>query len=120
MKKALLIALFGLMFVGLASFTNGTQPEATSENDTSISKPDGESKEYIAAKTLINKYNKLFKNATSCDEIKEIVNLMYDKEIPYFEEEDRMTEDEQAEIEKMAFNLVYTIQNKVIELGCDE
>lgn len=120
MKKSLLFALVGFMFLTLTSFAEVSEPMVNQGNNTSISKPDGESKEYIAAKALINKYNKLFKNATSCDEIKEIVNLMDDEEIPYFEEEDKMTADEQAEIEKMAFDLVMTIQNKVIELGCDE
>ena len=120
MKKSLLIALVGFMFVALTSFAKVAEPVVNTDNETSISNPVGDSKEFLAAKALVNKYDKLFKNATSCDEIKEIVNLMDDEEIPYFKEEDKMTADEQAEIEKMAFDLVMTIQNKVIELGCDE
>ena len=121
MKKALLIALFGLMFVGLASFTNGTQPEATSENGTSISKPVNDSKEFTALKAFIKKYENLFKNAKSCEEMEEILEQM-DKEsekFPVYEEKDRMTEKEEGILEEMSYDFFMVVQQKALEFGCE-
>ena len=119
MKKALLIALFGLMFVGLASFTNGTQPEATSENNTSINNPVNDSKEFAYAKAILKKYEDLFKKATSCDEMEEILIQMGNEEEIDFDDDEKMTEEEYAEFEKLTLNLMLVVQQKVEEFGCE-
>lgn len=118
MKKTLLIALFGFMFITLTSFAKVAEPVVNTDNETSISNPIGDSKEFLAAKALIQKYNNMFKNAKSCDEMEEILDLMEEEEIPDFEEKDMMTKDEESKIEQMTMELFMTVQNKVSELGC--
>lgn len=119
MKKSLLIALVGFMFVALTSFVKVAEPVVNTDNNTSINNPVGDSKEFLAAKALIQKYNNMFKNAKSCKEMEDIVELMEEEEIPYFEEKDMMTKDEESKIEQMTMELFMTVQNKVSELGCE-
>lgn len=120
MKKTLLITLFGFMFITLTSFAKVAEPVVNTDNGTCISNPIGDSKEFLAAKALIMKYDKLFKSATSCDELVEIAALMEEEEMPEFDEEDMMTVDEEKAIEEMTYNLFLTLQNKLVELGCDD
>lgn len=119
MKKSLLLVIAGFMFFALTSFTDGNEPTTTTENTTSVSTPDKESKEFAATKALFKKYEALFKKATTCEEMEQITYDMAEEELPEFAEKDKMTEEEQEEMQKIAMNFVMMVQRKVTELGCE-
>ena len=92
MKKSLLIALFGLIFIAFTSFKEVPPTTPAADGETSICQQKKESKEFADAKALIKKYENLFKNAKSCEEMEEIFARMEKESVPEYEEKDRMTE----------------------------
>ncbi len=111
MKKSFLIALVGILFFALTSCGDST-------------KSNGESKEFAEAKAFIQKYNKAFDEAQSCEELDELVEKMEDEawnlNSDNYEEADRITDAEETELQKLALSWIETISKKVEELGCEE
>lgn len=111
MKKSLLIALVGFLFFALTSCGDST-------------KANKESKEFAAAKAYIEKYDKAFQNAQSCDELETIMEQMEEEaaglDSDNFAEEDRITDAEEDALKDLVMGWLETIQKKVNELGCDE
>ena len=111
MKKSLLIALVGFLFFALTSCGDGT-------------KANKESKEFAAAKAYIEKYDKAFQNAQTCDELETIMEQMEEEaaglDSDNFAEEDRITDAEEDALKDLVMGWLETIQKKVNELGCDE
>ncbi len=111
MKKSLLIALVGFLFFAMTSCGDST-------------KANKESKEFAAAKAYIEKYNKAFQNAQTCEELEDLVEQMEEDaeglDSSNFAEEDRITDDEEDALKDLVMGWLETIQKKVNELGCDE
>ena len=111
MKKSLLIALVGFLFFALTSCGDST-------------KANKESKKFAAAKAYIEKYDKAFQNAQSCDELETIMEQMEEEaaglDSDNFAEEDRITDAEEDALKDLVMGWLETIQKKVNELGCDE
>lgn len=111
MKKSFLIALVGILFFALTSCGDST-------------KSNGESKEFAEAKAFIQKYNKAFDEAQSCEELDELVEKMEDEawnlNSDNYEEADKITDAEETELQKLALSWIETISKKVEELGCEE
>lgn len=111
MKKSLLVALVGILFFALTSCGDST-------------KSNGESKEFSEAKAFIQKYDKAFQEAQTCDELEALVEKMEGDAMALdsdnFAEEDRMTDAEETELQKLAMTWLETISKKVDELGCEE
>lgn len=111
MKKSFLIALVGILFFALTSCGDST-------------KSNGESKEFAEAKAFIQKYNKAFDEAQSCEGLDELVEKMEDEawnlNSDNYEEADRITDAEETELQKLALSWIETISKKVEELGCEE
>jgi hypothetical protein len=111
MKKSLLIALVGFLFFAMTSCGDST-------------KANKESKEFAAAKAYIEKYDKAFQNAQTCEELEDLVEQMEEDaeglDSSNFAEEDRITDDEEDALKDLVMGWLETIQKKVNELGCDE
>lgn len=111
MKKSLLIALVGFLFFAMTSCGDST-------------KANKESKEFAAAKAYIEKYDKAFQDAQSCDELENIMVQMeeeaYAIDSENFAEDERITEAEEEALKDLVMGWLETIQKKVNELGCDE
>ena len=111
MKKSLLIALVGFLFFAMTSCGDST-------------KANKESKEFAAAKAYIEKYDKAFQNAQTCDELETIMEQMEEEaaglDSENFAEEDRITDAEEDALKDLVMGWLETIQKKVNELGCDE
>ena len=86
MKKSLLVALVGILFFALTSCGDST-------------KANQDSKEFAAAKAYIEKYDKAFQDAQSCDELENIMVQMeeeaYAIDSENFAEDERITEAEE-------------------------
>ena len=111
MKKSLLVALVGILFFALTSCGDST-------------KANQDSKEFAAAKAYIEKYDKAFQDAQSCDELENIMVQMeeeaYAIDSENFAEDERITEAEEEALKDLVMGWLETIQKKVNELGCDE
>lgn len=111
MKKSFLIALAGILFFALTSCGDSTKSK-------------GESKEFAEAKAFIQKYDKAFQDAQSCEELEELMEKMEDDawslNSDSYEEADRITDAEETELQKLAMSWIETISKKVVELGCEE
>ena len=119
MKKSFLIALIGFMFFALTSYAEVSEPVVNTDSNTSINNPVNDSKEFAYAKAILKKYEDLFKKATSCDEMEEILIQMGNEEEIDFDDDEKMTEEEYAEFEKLTLNLMLVVQQKVEEFGCE-
>lgn len=97
MKKSLLIALIGFMFVAFASCAGG-------------------SKEYRDAKAAIEKATKIIDNASTCDDLMNADMEMDADEETEYAEADMMTPEEKEEIAKLAGELVTKTFEKSAEL----
>jgi hypothetical protein len=111
MKKSLLVALVGFVLFAMTSCGDST-------------KANQESKEFAAAKAYIEKYDKAFQNAQSCDELETIMEQMEEEaagiDSDNFAEDERITEAEEDALKDLVLGWLETIQKKVNELGCDE
>ena len=111
MKKSLLIALVGFLFFAMTSCGDS-------------SKANKESKEFAAAKAYIEKYDKAFQNAQTCDELETIMEQMEEEaagmDSDNFAEEDRITDAEEDALKDLVMGWLETIQKKVDELGCGD
>ena len=109
MKKTLLIALAGMM---LFAFTQ-CGGKGTSKG----------SKEFQDNKELFDKLEKAVKEAKTCDELQEaalavlFMGLANDKT---YADDEKMTESEKAEIEKLGSKIEEVMNEQVEKLGCDE
>ena len=107
MKKTLLIALAGMMMFAFTQCGGG--------------KTKG-SKEFQDSKELIEKLETTVKDAKTCDELQGAVLALIFSELgnKQYTDEEKMTDAEKAEIEKLGKNLQEVIESKSAKLGCDE
>ena len=105
MKKTLMIALAGMM---LFAFTQCGGNKG--------------SKEFQDNKALSEKFEKAINEAQTCDELQDAVLevLISGMTVEEYAEEDKMTEAEQAEMEKLGEKLEKLMEEKVAKLGCDD
>ena len=105
MKKTLMIALAGMM---LFAFTQCGGNKS--------------SKEFQDNKALTEKFEKAINEAQTCDELQDAVLsvLLSGMAMDEYAEEDKMTEAEQAELEKLGEKLEELMQAKVAKLGCED
>jgi hypothetical protein len=105
MKKTLMIALAGMM---LFAFTQCGGNK--------------ESKEFQDNKALTEKFEQAINEAQTCDELQDAVLevLISGMAMDEYAEEDKMTEAEQAEIEKLGEKLEKLMEEKVAKLGCED
>lgn len=105
MKKTLMIALAGMM---LFAFTQCGGNKG--------------SKEFQDNKALSEKFEKAINDAQTCDELQDAVLevLISGMAVEEYAEEDKMTEAEQAEMEKLGEKLEKLMEEKVAKLGCDD
>ena len=110
MKKSLLFALVGIVFLAFTSCAGGSKTK--------------ESKEFSEAKAYIQKYEKAFNEATTCEELETLGEQMeteaWTLALQTYEDNEKMTEAEEQELAKIAENWVESIQKKIDELGCEE
>ena len=101
----------GILFFALTSCGDST-------------KANQDSKEFAAAKAYIEKYDKAFQNAQTCDELETIMVQMEEEaaglDSDNFAEEERITESEEEALKDLVMGWLETIQKKVDELGCDD
>ena len=108
MKKTLLIALAGMM---LFAFTQCGNKGAKG------------SKEFQDNKELFENLEKAITESKTCDELQEaalavvFMGLAIDKNYP---DDEKMTESEKAEIEKLGSKIEELMNEQVEKLGCDE
>ena len=107
MKKNLIIALAGFMMFAFTQCGGG--------------KAKG-SKEFQDSKELIKKFETAVNDAKTCDELQDaalaiLFSGLASKDYTY---EEKMTEEEKAEIEKLGENLQEVMESKVEKLGCDD
>jgi len=105
MKKTLMIALAGMM---LFAFTQCGGNKG--------------SKEFQDNKALSEKFEKAINDAQTCDELQDAVLevLISGMAVEEYAEEDKMTEAEQAEMEKLGEKLEKLMEAKVARLGCED
>ena len=105
MKKTLMIALAGIM---LFAFTQCGGNKG--------------SKEFQDNKALFEKLEKAINDSQTCDELEDAaLNILFSSlAVEEYAEEDKMTEAEQAEIEKLGEKLEKVMEAKVAKLGCEE
>ena len=80
------------------------------------------SKEFQDSKALSEKFEKAINDAQTCDELQDAVLevLISGMAVEEYAEEDKMTEAEQAEMEKLGEKLEKLMEEKVAKLGCDD
>ena len=80
------------------------------------------SKEFQDNKALSEKFEKAINDAQTCDELQDAVLevLISGMAVEEYAEEDKMTEAEQAEMEKLGEKLEKLMEEKVAKLGCDD
>lgn len=107
MKKTLIIALAGLMLFAFTQCGGG--------------KTKG-SKEFQESKELIEKLETAVKDAKTCDELQEaaLAVLLGGLAMSEYAEDEKMTESEKAEIEKLGEKLEEVMENQVKKLGCED
>ncbi len=116
MKKTLIIALAGIMMFAFTQCGGGG-------NTNSGSKIAKGSKEYQDNLELYQKIEKSVKDAKTCDELGEaimsvlLMGLANDKE---YAENEKMTEAEQAELEKLGDSFQELFEKQSEKLGCEE
>ena len=105
MKKTLMIALAGVM---LFAFTQCGGNKG--------------SKEFQDNNALFEKLEKAINDSQTCDELEDAaLNILFSSlAVEEYAEEDKMTEAEQAEIEKLGEKLEKAMEAKVAKLGCEE
>ena len=105
MKKTLMIALAGMM---LFAFTQCGGNKG--------------SKEFQDSKALIEKLEKAINESKTCEELENaaLTVLFSGFAMEEYAEEDKMTEAEKAELEKLGEKLEKVMEAKVAELGCEE
>ena len=112
MKKTLMIALAGMM---LFAFT-----QCGSNDGGKVAKG---SKEYQDNVELYNQIEKAIKNAKTCDELSDAILTTFlaglTKDKTYTEEE-KMTEEEAAELEKLGDNFKELFEKQAEKLGCED
>lgn len=105
MKKTLLIALAGMMLFAFTQCGGGG------------------SKEFKDNKALLDKMEKAVKDANSCDEMESslfsIAMEAFGNDYNYTDDE-KMTENEETELEKLSKKLDDLYTKKAKDLGCDE
>ncbi len=114
MKKTLIIALAGMM---LFAFTqcgggNGGGSKATKG-----------SKEYQDNMELFNKLEKAITDTKTCDELQEAalgVLLVGLANTQTYSDEEKMTETEKAEIDKLGEKVEEVLEKQAKKLGCDD
>ena len=106
MKKTLMIALAGMM---LFAFT-----QCGSDNKGS--------KEFQDNKALFEKLEKAIDESQTCDELEDaaLTILLSGLAMEEYADEDKMTEAEKAEMEKLGEKLEKIMEAKVAKLGCDD
>ena len=100
MKKSLLIALVGFMFIGFASCSCG-------------------SKEYQDAKEANNKLEKALNDAKDCDALRKAWVDALDAKTPKYNEDEMMTDDEEAKIKESNKKLDDLYKKRQEELKCN-
>ena len=105
MKKLLSIAIAGMM---LFAFTQCGGNKG--------------SKEFQESKELIEKLETAVKDAKTCDELQEaaLAVLLGGLAMSEYAEDEKMTESEKAEIEKLGEKLEEVMENQVKKLGCED
>ena len=107
MKKTLTIALAGMMLFAFTQCGGGTKKG---------------SKEFQDNMELYDKIEKTVKDAKTCDELQEAVlgvlfmGIAKDKS---YAEDEKMTEAEKAELEKLGEKLQKVMEDKAEKLGCE-
>ncbi len=107
MKKTLLIALAGMMLFAFTQCGGGTKKG---------------SKEFQDNMELYNKIEKTVKDAKTCEELQEAVlgmvfmSLANDKS---YAEDEKMTESEKAELDKLGEKLQKVMEDCAEKLGCE-
>ena len=104
MKKTLMIALAGMM---LFAFTQCGGNKG--------------SKEFQDSKALLEKLEKAINDSKTCEELENaaLTILFSGMAMEEYAEEDKMTEAEKAELEKLSENFEKAMEAKVAELGCE-
>ena len=105
MKKTLMIALAGMM---LFAFTQCGGNKG--------------SKEFQDSKALIEKLEKAINDSKTCEEMEDaaLAVLLSGLAMENYAEEDKMTEAEKAEIEKLGEKLEKVMEDKANKLGCND
>ena len=109
MKKTLLIALAGMMLFAFTQCGGKGTPKG--------------SKEFQDNMELYNRIEKTVKDAKTCDELQEavlgmlFVGLAKDKS---YAEDEKMTEAEKAELDKLGEKLQKVMEDSAKKLGCDD
>ena len=105
MKKTLMIALAGMM---LFAFTQCGGNKG--------------SKEFQDSKALIEKLEKAINDSKTCEEMEDaaLAVLLSGLAMEDYAEADKMTEAEQAEIEKLSEKLEKVMEDKANQLGCND
>lgn len=108
MKKTLLIALAGMMLFAFTQCGGGTKKG---------------SKEFQDNMELYNKIEKSVKDAKTCEELQEavlgmlVIGMANNKT---YTDEEKMTEAEKAELDKLGAKLKKVMEDSATKLGCDE
>jgi len=107
MKKALIIALAGMMLFAFTQCGGGTTKG---------------SKEFTETKALYEKLEKAAKDAKTCDELQEAaIGLLFSGLANgEYADEDKITEKEKEEIEKYLEKIGKLIEEKTKKLGCED
>lgn len=106
MKKTLIIALAGFM---MFAFT-----QCGGENKGS--------KEFQDSKALLEKLEKAVNESKTCEELEDaaLTILFSGIAMEEYAEEDKMTEAEKTELEKLGEKLEKVMEAKVAQLGCED
>ena len=105
MKKTLIIALAGFMMFAFSQ-CGGNKG----------------SKEFQDSKALLEKLEKAVNDSKTCEELEDaaLTVLFSGLAMEEYAEEDKMTEAEKTEIEKLGEKFEKVMEAKVAELGCEE
>lgn len=106
MKKTLLIALAGMMLFAFTQCGGGTKKG---------------SKEFQDNMELYNKIEKTVKDAKTCEDLQEAVlgMLVMGMANKSYAEDEKITETEKAELEKLGDKLQNVIEDCAKKLGCE-
>jgi hypothetical protein len=115
MKKVLMIALAGVMMFAFTQCGGGKDGGGISASS---------SKEYKETKELYDNLQKIVKDAKDCEQLQEAaLSLVFGALAGSFgdyADNEKMTEKEKAEIDKLVEKIGKEIEDKSAKLGCDE
>ena len=112
MKKTLIIALVGMMMLAFTQCGGKGNEAKTAKGST----------EYNDNKKMLQDFEKLVKDANTCDELQEAaIGLLFSGLASNdYADDEKITEEEEKKLEEYMEEIGNVIEKKSKELGCDE